>query len=102
MITAEFAEKLYIRINEHSASSFDASEIETLSKLVSSDVMLKAFGRAIAFAKDTEKEMAGINMSTPGASIDFTRAQGQIQGINSMIAGILGLITIKDDEDDES
>jgi len=97
MITPEFAEKLYIRMQEHSGAELDTGEIETLAKLMSSDVMLKAFGQALSFCRNTEIEMSRLNMGEPGSVIEFTRGQGQIQGVNKIIEGILGLITEKDE-----
>lgn len=99
MITTEFAEKLYIRMQEHAFSSLDEEETELLSKLLSSDVILKALGQAFAFCRNTESEMAKLNMADPGAVLEFTRAQGQIQGVNHIVTGLLGLITEKDEED---
>ncbi len=101
MISADFAEKLYTRMQEHSATVLDSEEIEILAKLISSDVMLKALGQAFAFCRNTEGEMSRIDMSQPGSVLDFAKAQGQIQGVNHIITGLLGLITEKDEEDDE-
>lgn len=101
MITEEFAEKLFIRIQEHSAGSLDSDEIEILSKLMSSDVMLKALGQALALSRLTENEMSKLDMGEAGKIIEFTRAQGQIQGIYKVIQGLLGLITEKEEDPNE-
>lgn len=102
MIKAEFAEKLYIRILEHSVSQLTGEELETLSKLMSSDVMLKALGQGLGYCRVIEAEMAKLNMAEPGSVIEFTKGQGQIQGINKMVEGLLNLITEKEEGDDNS
>jgi len=102
MISTEFAEKLYARIEEHAGSDLTHEELETLATIMSSDVMLKALGKAIMYCRQAQAEMSLLNMAEPNAVIEFTRGQGQIQGISKMIAGLLDLVTEKDEEDDDN
>ncbi len=100
MISSDFSEKLYARMQEHIEAELTLEELDTLSKIMCSDVMLKALGKALKFCRETQNEMGLLNMADANAVIEFTRGQGQIQGVAKMIAGLLDLITEKDEEEE--
>ncbi len=101
MITEEFAERLFARMQEHQGSVMTGEELDTFTKLMSSDVMLKAFGMAFGLCRSTESEMASLNMAAPESIFQFTHGQGQIAGVNKVANGFLGMITEKPEEPDE-
>lgn len=101
MISEAFAEKLYERIQGHMNCTFDSNELDVLEKVMRSEVVLKAFGRSLMWCQVVANEMTAIDMSQAGAVIEFSKRQGQINGVNAMIAGLLQLITKEEDEEEE-
>jgi len=102
-ISQEFAEKLYDRMQEHINCSLDSEELDILAKHMSSDVMLKAFGLAFRFCKETLEEMGKLDMSESKSAVAFTHGQGQIQGVHTVVNSLLTLIIEKEEEEhDES
>ena len=102
MITTEFADKLIERMQEHITSELSADELDTLSKILSSDVLLKAFGRVFAYCKLTQNQMTQLDMNAPGAMVEFCKAQGQILGIGQAVTELFNLVIEKEDEDDSA
>ena len=103
MISSEFKEKLFARMQEHATSDFDSEEIEMLCKFMSSDIMLKAFGRAFTYCNLARNEMVQLDMSQKESQHKYSQGQGRIVGVHEVITGLLDLITEKEEiEDDES
>lgn len=100
MITQERAEQLYMKMNEHTTATFDEKELDALTVVMSSDVVLKAFGRTLAYCQLVKNEVLSLDMSANGAQYQFAKGQGQIQGVSQLISGILQLITEPQPEED--
>lgn len=101
MITSDRAENIYNLMHEEILCSLSSKELEALSVVMTSSVVIKAFGRSLAYCQGVSNEMAELDMKDPGNVIEFTKGQGQISGIKTMITGLLTLIT-KEEEDDDS
>ncbi len=100
MITKDRAEYLYTKMHEHVGATFDDKELDALVVVMSSDVVLKAFGRSLAFCQLVKNEVMGLDMGANGAQFQFARGQGQIQGVNALISGLLQLITEVEEEEE--
>lgn len=101
MITTQRAEKLYEKMCGEIACEFNSVELDALVAVMTSSVAIKAFGRSLAYCQMIKHQMSEIDMSKDGGVLDFTRAQGRVQGVNEMIHGILQLITEKDEEPED-
>ena len=104
MISSKQADSIYSKMHEAMLNELDHKELEALSVVMTSSVVIKAFGRSLAYCQGTVNEMADLDMKDPGSIIEFTRGQGQILGIKTMIQGLLSLVTKeeKDSEDDNN
>jgi hypothetical protein len=100
-ISREFAEKLFVKMQENSTAVLNADEIETLQKLLCNDIMLKAFGQAFGYCKQIQNEITQLDLSEPGASVQYTRGQGKIAGIAEAVTDLVNLIVEKEPEEDE-
>jgi len=99
MINAERAEVLYSKMHEHLFAEFNTKELDALEAVMSSEVVLKAFGRSLAYCQGVVNEMAQLDMSVAQNPYKFTLGQGQVAGIKQLISGMLELITEQDEDD---
>ena len=97
----EFAEKLFIQMQEYATSTLDSDELETLGQILSSAIVLKAFGRVFARMAETSREIVALDMSEPANITKYARGQGEINGIGQMISELLELVIEKDEIEDE-
>ncbi len=100
MITSEQAENIYNKMHEEILCGLDSKELDALSVVMTSSVVIKAFGRSLAYCQGVSNEMAELNMADPASVVEFSKGQGQIIGIKSMITGLLTLVTKKEESDD--
>ncbi len=102
MISEKFGATLFEKMQESATSNLDSKELEILEKLLCNEVMIKALGQAFAFCKIEQHRITTLDMSAPGALVDYTRGQGRIDGIAVAIMDLINLIVEKDDEDDSA
>ena len=102
MISAGFAEKLYEKMQGYHEAELTTDEIETLSKILCSEVTLKAFGRAFGYCKIETMRITQLDMSDPGAAVQYSRGQGRIDAIGTVVLDLLNLIIEKDENEDVS
>jgi len=101
MITEEQADRIYAKMQENMSSAFTEKDLDALTVVMTSEVVIKAFGRSLAYCQLIRNEMSQINMAEPTAPVLFTRHQGRIEGANEMISGLLRLITMSEESDEE-
>jgi hypothetical protein len=102
MISTEFAEKLFIKVQENAVAELDSNDLEILRNLLCNEVMLKALGSGIAMCRLTQQEITQLNLSEPGQTVIYTRGQGAIDGIGNFIMSLINLIVEKEEEENDS
>lgn len=102
MIDSDRADRLYVKMHESMYESFDSKELETLTVVMTSGPVIKAFGRAFYMCRALESEMATLDMSQKESQHQFSKCQGQIEGIKSLITGLLALVTEEEEEDNSN
>ncbi|KKN09573.1 hypothetical protein LCGC14_1045350 [marine sediment metagenome] len=102
MISAGFAEKLYEKMQGYHDAELTTDEIETLSKIICSEVTLKAFGRAFSYCKLEAMRITQLDLSNASAVVEYSRGQGRIDAISTVVLDLLNLIIEKDENDDGS
>jgi len=97
----EFAEKLFVKMQEYSTSTLDTNELETLAQVLSSEIVIKAFGQQFMYCSIRQNEITALDMSEPANITVYTRGQGEINGIGQMIMRMLDLVIVEDEIEDE-
>lgn len=100
MIDSERADRLFDKMQNSTHENFTSKDLETLSVVMTSAPVIKAFGRAFFMCEVTQKTMAALDMKDPGSVIEFCKGQGRIEGVRQLVGGLLQLIT-KDEEEEE-
>jgi hypothetical protein len=101
MIDSDRAEKLYIMMQESANQSFDPNELEALSIVMTSAPVIKAFGRAFSMIGALQIEMSQLDMKDPANVVEFSKGQGQIEGVRSLVTGFLNLVTKEEEEEED-
>lgn len=99
MISREFAERISEKIQSYHDAELTTDEIETLSKIICSEIMLKALGRAFGYCRLVQNEITQLDLSVPGDSTKYTRGQGQMLGIATAVTDLINLITEEEEKD---
>ncbi len=101
MISKNRAEQLYVEMHKHMTSNITTEDLDALTVVLTSEVVLKAFGRSLLWCQGISNEILALNMADVSAPVEFSRGQGQIEGVNTLIHGILNLITEEEEEEEK-
>lgn len=101
LISQEFAEKMYEDITSNDAEELSRTDLELLQKLLCSQVGVNMLKRIYFYSLLAREQIMSLNMEAANGSHLFSRLQGKSQGANEIISGLLGLITLSPEKDDD-
>jgi len=75
-------------------------EKEVLSKILTSEVMSKAFVHLTSFMHGVPGALMGLDIHDPSAQVQFSRAQGYMTGMRAAIEKLFELVISESEEEE--
>jgi hypothetical protein len=101
LISQEFAEKMYEDIISSDAEELTSTDLELLQKLLCSQVGVNMLKRIYFYSLLAREQIMNLDMALENGPAIFAKLQGKSQGATEIISGLLGLITLSPEKDDD-